>query len=62
MKLRIVLDIDNDAFSPPGPEIAGILCSLEECLLIHRGARGMLKDSNGNSVGTWEFTGRKSWR
>lgn len=68
MKLRIDIDLDNDAFKPrPHSELSSILFGLAEDVLladhplIPRGAEPgdppqsiKLRDSNGNTVGSVE--------
>lgn len=65
MKLRIFIDMDNDAFQPdPGPEVAVILRSLrgrlmdEDCMWkLHPDLYGEaqhLRDTNGNTVGWFQ--------
>ncbi|MGH9238790.1 MAG: hypothetical protein ACRD3G_12195 [Vicinamibacterales bacterium] len=57
MRLRILIDMDNDAFHPePGPEIARILRQLadaadRELITNNAGQVCVLRDVNGNHCG-----------
>lgn len=58
MRLNINIDVDNDAFHntggglDPAAEVGRILPAVSEGL--NRGqSSGLLRDSNGNTVGAW---------
>lgn len=55
MKLTITIDLDNDAFDPPGPEVIAILRTIISDIKPVPNEpfdwTGSLLDSNGNTVG-----------
>lgn len=61
MKFKLEISMDNDAFAngDNGREVGHILLNLSERLEtkeLSAGDTGSLKDTNGNSVGTWKVT------
>jgi len=50
MKLTVEIDMDNSAFEQPG-ELAKCLNQVVE--KIQNQSEGKIRDSNGNTVGSW---------
>lgn len=59
--LRIIIKLENDAFVPdPQAETLSILEDIVRHVREHGLANTPLRDSNGNSVGTFEFLQRRN--
>jgi len=55
MKLKLEIDMDNSAFEEPG-EIQNIIEQLAQKLAgASQGEHGSVRDSNGNTVGSWSI-------
>lgn len=58
MRFVLTVDMDNAAFEDNPDELAEILAGLAEGMTgvvnVSHGAAGPVRDSNGNSVGSWK--------
>jgi hypothetical protein len=53
MKLKIEIDMDNSAFEDNPNELSEILADLAGSLKYRKFNDGSIRDSNGNTVGSW---------
>jgi hypothetical protein len=53
MKFKLEIDMDNSAFQDNPNELSEILADLAGLLKHRKFNDGFIKDSNGNTVGSW---------
>jgi hypothetical protein len=55
MKLKLDIDMENSAFEDNPNELSEILADLAGSLKYAKFNDGFIKDSNGNTVGSWSI-------
>lgn len=55
MKMTMSIEMTNDAFHDPGPELARILKDMTDSIINQGTKDRIIRDINGNSVGSMKF-------
>lgn len=58
MRFTLGITMDNAAFDEPGPELRTLLYEVKRQIEndVAPGSSGMVRDTNGNTVGKWRVT------
>jgi hypothetical protein len=54
-KFQLAIELDNDAIQTAA-DVASALTRTADDILAHGLVAGVIRDANGNTVGTWEFS------